>query len=160
MSTWAAAALEVNQERQAEMVRLRAPRRRPFGEIGRRVGLSGAAVSLTLKRLGRAGHLAVVCRECAAIILASSPSPPGGKAAALCLACLARHPAAPFGERLRTHRLAAGWLQTRLAAAVGVTKDSDCPHYGVGGTRPTPAVLARLVAVLGRGLLPPGDGAV
>ena len=148
---------EVNQERQAEMARLRADGL-TLGEIGRRLGVSAVAVSLTLKRLGRAGHLPVVCRECAAIILAGPPSRPGGTAAALCLACLARHPEAPFGERLRTHRLAAGWTQTRLAAAVGVTRTAIA-HYEVGRTRPTPATLARLVAVLGQGLLSPGDDA-
>jgi transcriptional regulator with XRE-family HTH domain len=72
---------------------------------------------------------------------------------ALCRDCLAKWPDAPFGERLRAFRLAAGLTVRELAGRVGV---ADSVLHGCecdGGQRLAWSLLLRLARVLGTGLL-------
>src|SRR5687768_15304284 len=90
------------------------------------------------------------CRACgAAVVSGRSWLPPG--AAAYCAACLPRVPGVPFGERLRSLRLAARLTQGQLAARAGVSPASVAA-YERGASRPGPEALARLAQALGPGL--------
>ena len=71
----------------------------------------------------------------------------------LCLACLARRPAATFGERLKAHRLAAGLTLEALAARCGI-RYQRLSAYERGAEEPAWGNLVRLVGALGPGLLP------
>jgi HTH-type transcriptional regulator/antitoxin HipB len=96
----------------------------------------------------------VRCHECGRAI---APPPGCGRPnrGTLCLACLARHPEAGFGERLRAHRLAAGLTLEALGALVG-SAGKSLSAYERGGAAPRWEALAKLVGVLGLGLV--GDG--
>jgi DNA-binding XRE family transcriptional regulator len=86
------------------------------------------------------GHYAIECNR-----------PP------LCLACLAKSPDAPFAERLKSHRLAAGLTQPELARRAGVAVRSIA-GYERGEVRPKGKTLARLARVLGPGQKGPREG--
>jgi transcriptional regulator with XRE-family HTH domain len=129
-------------------------------EIGRRVGLSRQAVSLVLRALGHCGPLAVACRECASVIM---QRPPGSRPPlpVLCLACLGRHPEAPFADRLRAFRHAAGLTQRQVAERAGLPK-ATVGCYEQGRSEPGWPEVVALLRALGPGLLtlglemPPG----
>jgi transcriptional regulator with XRE-family HTH domain len=144
------------EARRAEVARLRA-----LGlsvpEMARRLGVSAPSVYTMLRRLGRADRLPVACRECGAVILAALPAGVSKPPSALCLACLRKLPDAPFAERLRSYRLAAGLTRVQVGAKVGVTA-SMITHYETGRCAPSPEVLARLVTALGPGLLGQAGG--
>jgi transcriptional regulator with XRE-family HTH domain len=97
------------------------------------------------------GRGAIRCRECGRHVACGS----GGFAnntPPYCLSCLARHPEATFGERLRAHRLAAGLTGEALADRAGLVQErvaayeSDC-------MAPQWPNLVKLVGVLGVGLV-------
>jgi transcriptional regulator with XRE-family HTH domain len=111
-----------------------------FAEVGRRLGIT------------REGARQVVlaappppCASCAAPV-------PGGRGGGRCSDCVAADPAAPFAERLRALRLAAGLTQEELAARVGRTH-ATVSDYERGRRRPRPDLLAALARVLGPGVL-------
>ena len=68
-----------------------------------------------------------------------------------CPACVAADPSAPFAERLRALRLAAGLTQAELAARAGVS-EAAVSAYECGRGRPRPRHLAALARVLGPAL--------
>src|SRR5262249_32854472 len=83
------------------------------------------AVAQALSRMARAGNpvaacVAVPCRECGAVILRGKGDL-RCNAPAYCLACLATHPEAPFGERVKAFRLARGMTPRQLGEAVGMS---------------------------------------
>jgi DNA-binding XRE family transcriptional regulator len=97
------------------------------------------------------------CRECGATV-AAGPAQVRSNGPALCLACLERHPDAPFADRLKAHRLAAGLTLVELARRVGVPFQ-NLSEYERGAAEPRWRRLARLVAVPGPGLVALGGEA-
>ncbi len=81
-----------------------------------------------------------------------------GNGNALCLNCLGARQA-PFAERLRAYRLAAGLTQDELAQRSGLSATSVW-QYEQGEAVPRAGTLARLVEILGSGLAPPATAAV
>jgi transcriptional regulator with XRE-family HTH domain len=71
---------------------------------------------------------------------------------ALCLGCLKKHPQAPFGERLRAFRLAAGLTLEELAKRARTTAIwlTQC-EYGAVAARWD--IMRGLIGVLGVGLV-------
>jgi DNA-binding XRE family transcriptional regulator len=139
-----------DEARRAEMARLRGGGL-TYAEIGRRLGVTRQCVQRMLARAGKGRARPVSCRACGGLIVGhlpgNQPPPP-----ALCPACLARRPAAPFAERLRTLRLARGLTRTELARRAEFRHDAIA-RYESGAAEPRPAPLARLVRVLGPGLM-------
>ena len=72
---------------------------------------------------------------------------------ALCLDCLAKVPSAPFGERLRAFRLAAGLTVGELAGLVGVTASALHWYERDRRLRLPWGLLLKLTGVLGVALL-------
>ncbi len=72
-----------------------------------------------------------------------------------CLACLADHPKATFGQRLKAYRLAAGLTLAALERRSGVGR---CGISGFECDRSEPKwrTLAKLICVLGVGLVDVG----
>jgi transcriptional regulator with XRE-family HTH domain len=126
-------------------------------EIAARLGVGRAAVSNMLRRMGRGGALPVRCPDCGATVLAAQHPGSRQQRAPPCLPCLAKRPDATFGVRLKAHRLAAGLTCDQLGAEAGVS-GTMITHYETGRCDPTPELLARLVGVLGPGLLTPEAG--
>lgn len=122
-------------------------------EIGRRVGVSRQWVERLLAAHGDPhGKLATIkCRECGAVI-GRIRRPGQGDRQARCLVCLAKHPKTTFGERLQGLRLAAGLSKQDLAKRIGMTGTSIWGYEG-GTCRPSSPALAKLVKVLGAGLV-------
>jgi transcriptional regulator with XRE-family HTH domain len=124
-----------------------------LAEIGRRLGISRQAVQGALKGSGvslpRRGT--VSCQACGGEVLkgeyrieCNGP--------VLCRACLAERPRTPFGQRLRSLRLAAGLTQTALARRAGLCVGS-VRDYERGRDEPRWANLMKLLHVLGFDLL-------
>jgi transcriptional regulator with XRE-family HTH domain len=120
-------------------------------EVAARLGATPEQVGHAelLARLGRP-VVALPCRECG-VTVATGPPTIRNNGAALCLACLARHPDASFADRLKAHRLAAGLTVMELGARLGISPQ-DVSDYEGGRTEPKLPRLAQLVAVLGPGL--------
>jgi transcriptional regulator with XRE-family HTH domain len=117
-----------------------------FAEVGRRVGVSREAARLMVL----AAASLPPCASCASSL-------PRGSRGGRCPACVVADPAAPFTERLRALRLAAGLTQAELGARAGLSHPaiSDCER---GRRRPPPDRLAALARVLGPGLLTGAGG--
>ena len=139
-----------NEARRREIARLRAEGL-TYADIGRHVGVSRQGVLRALRRMGRAGTAPVACRQCGAVIRAR---PPGNRPPrpALCPTCLGKSPEAPFADRLRTFRLAAGLTQGQLAERAGLTEAAVGGYERGEAEAGWRAVLA-LARVLGSGLL-------
>jgi DNA-binding XRE family transcriptional regulator len=137
------------------MARLRA-RGLTLEEIGRQVGLSRQAVKVALDKVGLGGRPPLCCRQCKVVILGHSTGqrPP---LPIYCLPCLDRHPGAPFADRLRAFRHAAGLTQAQLAAKAGLSKATVNRLEGGRGHPPRPSIEA-LARVLGPGLVTRGPG--
>ena len=98
-----------------------------------------------------AGAGSLACRRCRRTITRGAAAL-GRYGPAYCLRCLARHPGATFGERLKAHRLAAGLTQQELADATG-TYPQEISCYERDETEPTWRTVAALVRALGVGLV-------
>jgi transcriptional regulator with XRE-family HTH domain len=124
-----------------------------LAKIGRLLGISRQAVQGTLKETGlslpRRGR--VSCRACGREVL-NGEYRIECNGPVLCRACLAARPETPFGQRLRSLRLAAGLTQAALAQKVGLAVGS-VRDYERGRDEPRWGNLVKLLAVLGRGLL-------
>ena len=115
-----------------------------WAEVGRRLGVSPEWARQLVLAAGPPP-----CASCAAPL-------PRGSRGGRCPACVAADQAAPFAERLRALRLAAGLTQAELAARAGLC-DRTVTNYERGRGRPRPSRLAALARVLGLGLFgPPG----
>jgi transcriptional regulator with XRE-family HTH domain len=117
-----------------------------LAEIGRVLGVSKQRVGQILREHRRRPP-PVRCGACGALVTAVGISP-GDRDRALCLGCLRQRPGAPFGQRLRTHRLAAGLTRTDLARLAGVAPATIAYHEKEGASRPTPGTLRRLTRAL------------
>jgi transcriptional regulator with XRE-family HTH domain len=140
-----------NLERRRQVVELR-DQGLSLAAIARRFGVSKQAVwSLLKSRATRTAGRAVACSGCGTMIVS-----PGAlrrdAGTALCLACLDARPEAPFGQRLKSLRLAAGLSRAELAERSGLSPPS-LRGYEDGGRKPHPQSAARLTRVLGDGLL-------
>jgi transcriptional regulator with XRE-family HTH domain len=91
----------------------------------------------------------VSCRECGREIAKFGAEPPSNRPV-WCLECLAKHPEATFGERLKSHRLAAGITQRELAESVCLRSPSIA-HYEADKGLPKPGNLVKLTHTLGAG---------
>ena len=121
----------------------------PAPEIGRRLGVPKQTVYQVFYDL--AGVWPNRCRECEAV-LTDRPLALSYTAPTYCLACLAKHPKAPFRHRLRAYRVAAGLKVTELAERSGVAHGT-LRAYEAGVRDPEWRTLGKLVAVLGVGLI-------
>jgi DNA-binding XRE family transcriptional regulator len=120
-----------------------------YGRIAHRLGVTRQCVLRLIQANARsAGLPGVQCNSCGAKLTASRVCLAGP---AFCLACLAKHSKATFGQRLRSLRVAAGMTQTMLATRSGLTKNVICYCEQLGG-KPRPRVLLRLEGALGRRL--------
>ena len=116
-------------------------------KIGERLGVTRQAVSSLLSGRGRVPPVEVRCAACRAVIItARMQERTVGEV--LCPVCLAARPGVPFGQRLRSLRVAAGMTRTALANAAGVL-NSGIKDYEDGKTKPRPATRAKLAAALG-----------
>jgi DNA-binding XRE family transcriptional regulator len=117
-------------------------------------GITKQAVSLLLAAHGPVAVPPVVvrCAQCQGVITTGASLRRQCRPA-LCLDCLAPHPFAPFGTRLRAFRLAAGLTQAQLAARSGVSMRALYAYEGRGHGNPSWAVVVKLVRVLGHGLV-------
>jgi DNA-binding transcriptional regulator YiaG len=116
-----------------------------LAEVGRRLGVSKQGAACLLRPVRQTP--AVACPLCGAAIV-SVGALPRDAGTALCLPCLARHPGAGLGHRLKAFRLAAGLLQQELAHKARVWEEM-IRRYEQGRNRPRPAALARLARALG-----------
>ena len=123
-------------------------------EIGRRLGVSRQSVQLTLRAMARVPARSVPCAGCG-LAIASEGALPSDAGSALCLSCLAARPAAPFAQRLKACRLAAGLTKAELASRAGLTHQM-LRHYEDGSREPRWRQVARLVSVLGSALMTVG----
>jgi transcriptional regulator with XRE-family HTH domain len=140
-----------NLERRRQVARLR-DRGLTLDQIAGRFGVSKQAIwSLLHGRPLRTAARAVPCTGCGHMILS-----PGAlrrdAATALCVSCLRARPDAPFGQRLKALRLAAGLSRTELAARSGVAPAS-LRAYEDDLRKPQGRSAARLARVLGDDLL-------
>jgi DNA-binding XRE family transcriptional regulator len=118
-------------------------------QIARRLEVAYQLVQYYLKTAGlRRG--VVRCRACGAEV-ATGPRTIELNRAPVCLPCLANRPEAPFSERLKAHRLAAGLTQAELAERAGVPVGTIGP-YEWREVTPGADIVARLARVLGPGL--------
>jgi transcriptional regulator with XRE-family HTH domain len=141
--------------RRREVAQLRA-QGVPPAEIGRRLGVSRQRVGQIVRAIDRERSRSLSCRAC------GGAAAPGGAAPAdvadvLCLDCLARRPEAPFAERLRTCRAAAGLRRGELARRTGLS-GTTLKGYEDGTHRPQWRHLMPLVRELGLALVA-ADGA-
>ncbi len=141
------------------------PRGRPPATARRRLAAELRAAGLTLAEVGKrlrvsehgAGYLLrpprrqpqAIDLRCAGC---GTPINPAGAIArdvgkALCLRCLARTPGAPFPQRLKSYRLAAGLARAELADRAGLRR-ADVGYYEAGDRAPRRAALAALAKAL------------
>jgi DNA-binding XRE family transcriptional regulator len=122
-----------------------------FVEIARRLGISRlAARRLVLLAAGRRPGDPHPCSACGTPLPRCSR---GGR----CPTCVAADPAAPFAERLRALRQAAGLTRQELADRAGMGAGTVAA-YEQGRRRPVSRTLADLARVLGPGLLGDAQG--
>jgi DNA-binding CsgD family transcriptional regulator len=143
-----------DQARRQQVVQLRA-QGMSVADIARRLGLTRQGVLHHLRPVAVPGAPAVYCRRCGAIALPANsnlrePRP------ALCPACVAQQPGVPFSAILRAYRLAAGYTRAELARRSGVHANTVLTCESAGRGRPRRDTVAKLVRVLGPGLLATG----
>ena len=117
-------------------------------QIAQRFGVTKQAVwSLLHNRPQRTSARAVPCCACGGRIV-SAGAVRRDAATALCLDCLRGRPDAPFGQRLKSLRLAAGLSRTELAEQAGLAPGS-LRAYEDGFRQPQERSVMRLAVVLG-----------
>jgi transcriptional regulator with XRE-family HTH domain len=120
-----------------------------LSEIGRRLGITRQAVQGMLRYIDKTKTRvrSVPCCACGRDIV-SAGALSSGRGAALCLACLAQRPDAPFGQRLKAYRLAAGLTKAQVTARCGLSPNAVGMYEGKGITPKVPTAL-RLAKTLG-----------
>jgi transcriptional regulator with XRE-family HTH domain len=121
-------------------------------KVAARLGVTRQTVWNHLRASG-ACKRAVRCSWCRREV--GPPLSQPGATPAYCPACLARHPDAPFGVRLKSLRVAAGLTVLALAGRAGIS-DENLHQYEYGLVLPGFASLCRLGRVLGPAIYPPG----
>jgi DNA-binding CsgD family transcriptional regulator len=135
-----------DQGRRREVVRLYAEGL-SFGEIGLRLGVTRQRAEQIFRAAQRDRSRSLACRSCGAVAVPPGAAP-SDTAHVLCLTCLARLPDAPFGERLKACRAAAGLRLMELARRSGITPET-LRGYEAGDQYPRWPRLAALVRILG-----------
>jgi transcriptional regulator with XRE-family HTH domain len=140
-----------NLERRREVLILR-EKGLTLDEIAQRFGVTKQAVwSLLNTRPQRTSARAVPCTNCGDRIVS-----PGAlrrdAVSALCLDCLHSQPDAPFSQRLKALRLAAGLSRSELSERTGLAPGS-LRAYEDGLRQPQERSVARLAVILGDDLL-------
>ncbi len=115
-------------------------------QIADRLGVTRQCVHLLLRPTPRAQSFKLLCAVC------GKPLDTGGAVSrdagrALCLDCLARALDAPFWQRLKSLRLAAGLTRVELERRAGLTR-GKVAEYEDRGTAPRPANFAKLAGAL------------
>jgi transcriptional regulator with XRE-family HTH domain len=141
-----------DEARRRQLLNLRA-KGLTLAEIGRRLGITRQAVQGALKGSGlnlpRRGS--VFCRVCGGEVV-NGEYRIEGNGPVLCRPCLAARPETPFGQRLRSLRLAAGLTQTALAERAGLCVGS-VRDYERARDEPRWRSLIKLLRVVGLDLL-------
>jgi transcriptional regulator with XRE-family HTH domain len=137
-----------NLKRRERIWRLRAAGL-TLSQIGKRLGVSRQAVHNMLQGIerSRTRSRSVPCAACGQAIV-SAGALPSDAATALCLDCLGKRPEAPFGQRLKAYRLAAGLTKAELAVRCGLGRDA-ARKYEDQGVLPLVPTALRLVESLG-----------
>ncbi len=117
-------------------------------EIGERLGITHQAVHLLLVPRDRARPRDVCCAACGKRLDAAGAIP-RDTGRALCVSCLSRRADAPFWQRLKSLRLAAGLTRTDLERRAGLAR-GKVSEYEDGGAVPRPANFAKLSRALKR----------
>jgi DNA-binding XRE family transcriptional regulator len=120
-------------------------------EIGEQLGCSPQAVHKLLTHQGDARLVPIRCQECGAEITRIRVAVNSNRSV-WCLACLAKHPKATFGQKLKCHRLSAGLTIAELAKRSGV-QPTLLVSYEKDRSKPTQRTLDRLIRTLGAGLM-------
>ena len=94
----------------------------------------------------------VACKECGVMIARGKVANKTAHAT-FCLPCLAKHPEATFGDRLKAYRVAAGLTRSELAQLTGVQLTTIANYERSEGGDPQWSRMRRLVRVLGVGIL-------
>jgi transcriptional regulator with XRE-family HTH domain len=132
-----------NLKRRQQVTALRA-RGLSLLAIAQIIGVSRQCVQQTLRRMSEPPAVrSVTCCRCGRRII-SAGALRRDQGRALCLPCLHNSPHAPFGQRLKALRLAAGLTQGELAARVGVTPSCLCV-YEACQKEPKRSTLDRLI---------------
>jgi DNA-binding XRE family transcriptional regulator len=127
-----------------------------FTAIGRHFGVTRQCVQALFRLSGKyEGMAGICCCECRREISPWDGKRRGGMAAAqpvLCLECLARHPQACMGERLKAFRVHAGLTQGELGQRLEMHYDS-IGRIERGEVDPNWSTIARLIRIFGIGLV-------
>jgi transcriptional regulator with XRE-family HTH domain len=115
-----------------------------FAEIGRKMGCTRQAAHQLLRQPRAQPPRTPPPLACAGCGAALGPAP-GQRDydPPLCLPCLAKRPRAPFGQRLRAHRIARGLSRAVLGRKAGVG-EGTVTVLERGKNRPQPGTLRRL----------------
>jgi transcriptional regulator with XRE-family HTH domain len=138
-------------DRRRLIARMRA-RGLTYRQIGERIGVSRQSVQQALRYSDSARLVPVRCRECTKVITRMR-TVHTKNGLVHCLGCLPAD--APFGQRLRAHRVAAKLSQAVLAAQIGVLP-AMIHCWERSQTKPLSAHMRTLVTVFGRGICPGG----
>jgi DNA-binding XRE family transcriptional regulator len=136
-----------DEERRQQIAQLRAEGL-TFAQIGQQLGVTRQCAQFLLKKSGRAVRVpGIACCACGREIgpwrgTSRNLSP------VLCLACLAKNPAATPGQRLRAYRVAAGLTQEELAHKSGLSR-MKVRSFEQDRHQPWPEHARRLAEALG-----------
>jgi transcriptional regulator with XRE-family HTH domain len=133
-----------NPDRRRQVVELRAEGL-TLQKIADRLGCSNLRVHEILTREGEARLAQIRCQECAKEITRLRKAVDGDRFV-WCLQCLAHHPEATFGQRLKAHRLAAGLTTAAVARRSGVAR-TLLIRYELDRNGPTQRNLVKLKTV-------------
>jgi transcriptional regulator with XRE-family HTH domain len=140
----------VNQQRRHKIVQLRA-KGLSLQEIAKHLGVTRQLVQRSLKLSGNTRVVPIHCEECT-VLITQMRTVYDNRVPVWCLECLAKHPKAAFGQRLRVHRLAAGMTRHELARKARISATSVI-EYELGNKVPGLENLTKLTRVLGSGLV-------
>ena len=138
-----------NWEQVRQIIRLR-EQGLTYAQIGEQVGLSKQRIQKILQSV-HAEATRIVCTECSILIGVFSRRGMFTRKG-YCLDCLAKHPEAPFGQRIRACRLAAGLTLKELANLIGWPW-TTLSAYERGVKMPKWKSVVRMIQVLGAGLV-------
>jgi transcriptional regulator with XRE-family HTH domain len=143
-----------NEARRREVVRLHAEGM-TFAKIGDRMGVTRQRVEQILRAVARDRSRSLECRACGGIAVPPGTAP-CDTVDVLCLDCLRRCPEAPFAERLKSCRAAAGLRLIELARRSGITVET-LRGYEAGVRFPRWPQLTALLRILGPTLVTLGQ---
>ena len=123
-----------------------------YGAIAERLGVTKQDVFSLLNRPQRHSAREAKCKVCNAVIVRGAVA---GRTAqnTFCLPCLAKHPEAPFSERLKAYRVTAGLTRTELAERSGVRVANIAYYEKDPSVDPSWSKVLQMAQVLGVGLL-------